>query len=490
MKTNILSAIVVVFLIGFSSCKKFLEEKPASIMVAENFYKTEADAEAAVTATYDGLNDQWNIYFRGIYLLAELPTDNAECGQGVANSYIFALNDHTYGPVNDRIYTLYTYLYKTIANANVAIDHIPQIQMDEKKKNRLVAEAKFVRGLLYFNLVRLFGDVPLVLHQVTSLNEVNVPRTATSEVYQQIISDLEFGEQYLDVVNTQKNLGRATQASATALLAKVYLTIKDYAKARDKAKSVIDNTNYGLLDSYFDIFTPQNRFNKEAIFSVQCKGNTGTGNGFGMALYLPRATIPLAGGGKVAGNSADVPTVEFYNSFKPGDLRRDRTFFTQYDAGGGLVTFRPHWYKYFDPSAITNLGEGTLNYHVIRYADMLLTYAEAINELNGPTAEAYNAVNKVRRRAYGKPVGTTNAAVDLTAGLSKDAFLDALLDERRWEFGFEDQRWFDLVRTGKLISVMKAKGSTSIKDYHVLFPLPQRELDVNKSLIQNPGYTN
>ncbi|MEI6947141.1 RagB/SusD family nutrient uptake outer membrane protein [Paraflavisolibacter sp. H34] len=489
MKRNILTALSALLLLGASSCKKFLEEQPSSLMVAENFYKTEADAEAAVTAAYDGLNDQWNIYFRGIYMLAELPTDNAECGQGVANSFIFALNDHTYGPVNDRIYTLYTNLYKTIANANVAIDKIPGIAMEEQKKNRLVAEARFVRGLLYFNLVRLFGDVPLVLHQVTSLGDVNTPRAAAADVYRQIISDLEAGEQHLDAANTQKNLGRATQASATALLSKVYLTLKEYAKARDKSKAVLDNAAYGLLDSYFDVFTPQNRFNKEALFSVQCKGNTGTGNGFGMALFLPRATIPLAGGGKVAGNSADVPTVEFYNSFRPGDLRRDRTFFTQYDAGAGSVTFRPHWYKYFDGAAITNLGEGTLNYHVIRYADLLLTYAEALNEISGPSAEAYEAVNKVRRRAYGKPITTANAAVDLS-GLGKDAFADALLEERRWEFGFEDHRWFDLVRTGKLLPVLKAKGNAGIKEHHVLFPLPQRELDVNKSLTQNPGYTN
>lgn len=487
MKKTLLSFLIL-FVIATSSCKKFLEEKPASIMVTENFYKTEADAEAAVAATYDGLNDQSNIYYRAIYLLAELPTDNAECGQGVANSFIFALKDYSYGPVNDRIYNLYTYVYKTIANANVAIDNIPAITMDETKKARFEAEARFVRALLYFNLVRLFGDVPLVLHPVASLSEVNVPKTPAAEVYKQIIADLEYGEQNLSTINAQGDAGRATQASATALLAKVYLTTKDYAKAQEKSKAIINNANFGLLDSYFDVFTPQNKNNKEALFSVQGKGNTGTGNGFAMALFLPRATIPLAGGGTVAGNSADVPTLEFYNSFKPGDLRKNRTFFTEYNAGGGLVTFKPHWYKYFDPGAITNLGEGNLNYHVIRYPDMLLTYAEALNELNGPTAEAYEAINKVRRRAFGKPLNVPNTEVDLTDGLGKDAFLNALLDERRWEFGFEDQRWFDLVRTGKLVSTMRAKGYTSIKDYNVLYPLPQRELDVNKSLTQNPGY--
>lgn len=480
---------IVLFLLATTtSCKDFLEEVPSSLMVDSNFYKTEADADAAVTAAYDKLNDQWDIYFRGIYMLAELPTDNAECGQGVANANIFALDGYTYGPVNDRIYVLYTALYKGIANANVAIDKIPGISFAEAKKNRLIAEAKFVRALLYFNLVRLFGDVPLVVNQVTTLDNVNIPRTEAAKVYQQIISDLEFGEQYLDATNSTENLGRATKASATGLLAKVFLTQKEYAKARDKAKQVLDNSQYGLLESYFDIFTPGNRFNKEILFAVQNKGNTGTSNGFGLALFLPRATIPLATGGMVAGNSADVPTQEFYNSFKSGDLRRNRTFFTEYNAGGGNVTFRPHWYKFFDPSAISTLGEGTLNYPVLRYSDLLITYAEAINELSGPTAEALEAINKVRRRAFGKAIGQADAAIDL-AGLTKTTFQDAILEERRWEFGFENQRWFDLVRTGKLISTLRAKGNTLIKDHHVLFPLPQRELDVNGKLVQNNGYT-
>lgn len=480
---------LVIFLLVATSCSDFLKEDPASLMVDSNFYKTEADADAAIIGVYDGLNDQSSIFYRGIYLLAELTTDNAECGQGVANANIFALKNFTYGPVNDRIYVLYTAVYKTIANANVAIDKIPAIPFADAKKNRLVAEARFVRALLYFNMVRLFGDVPLVLNQVTSLGDVNIPRTEASKVYEQIITDLEFAEQNLDAANSSANLGRATKASATGLLAKVYLTLKDYPKARDKAKAVIDDAQFGLVDNYFDIFTPQNRFNKEIIFDIQNKGNTGASNGFAMALFLPRSTIPLPGGGTVAGNSADVPTEEFYNSFKAGDLRKDRTFFTAYDAGAGKVTFRPHWYKFFDPSAISTLGEGSLNYPVLRYSDLLLTYAEALNEISGPSAESFEAINKVRRRAYGKPVSVANAGIDLS-GLSKTSLQDAILDERRWEFGFENHRWFDLVRTGKLLSTLRSKGNTAIKDYHVLFPLPQRELDVNKSLVQNNGYTN
>jgi hypothetical protein len=474
-------------LIAATSCSDFLEEDPASTMVVDNFYKTEADADAAIVGVYDGLNDQWNIYYRGIYMLAELTTDNAECGQGVANQFIFALNDYTYGPVNDRIETLYTSVYKTIANANVAVDKIPDIAFNDAKKNRLIGEARFVRALLYFNMVRLFGEVPLVVHQVTALDQSNTLRTPVAEVYAQIISDLEFAEQNLDATNTAANAGRAVKSAATGLLAKVYLTLKEDAKARDKARQVLDDTQFGLLASYFDVFTPANRFNKELIFAVQNKGNTGAANGFGMALFLPRSTIKLASGGTVAGNSADVPTQEFYDSFVAGDLRRDRTFFTSYDAGGGLATFRPHWYKFFDPSAITTLAEGTLNYPVLRYADLLLTYAEAINHIDGPTTEAVQAVNKVRRRAFGKAIDEPNVDVDL-AGLDETAFADAILAERRWEFGFENHRWFDLVRAGKLVSTMREKGNTRIEEYHTLFPIPQRERDVNKGVSQNDKY--
>ncbi|OAV76001.1 SusD family protein [Bacteroidales bacterium Barb7] len=481
--------IAIVFLFGgFISCTDFLEENPKGTLTDANFYKTEADAEAAVVAAYDGLNDQWNIYFRGIYLLAELPTDNAECGIGVANAQIWALDGYTHGPVNDRIQVLYQSLYQTISNANVAVDNIADIDFNQQKKERLIGEARFVRALLYFNLVRLFGGVPLELHQVSDLNNVSLAKSSVEDIYKQIIEDLKYGQQHLDEVNSSSNRGRATSIAATGLLAKVYLTIGENENARIEAKKIIDyaGTEYGLLESYYDMFTPENRYNKEFIFAVQNKGYTGTANGFALALFLPRATIPLPGGGEVNGNSADVPTEEFYNSFKSGDTRRDRTFFTQYDAGAGLVTFRPHWYKFFDPSVIANLGEGTLNYPVIRYADILLTYAEAINELNGPTPEACEAVNKVRRRAYGKDINTSDPSTDI-GGLSKEQFQDIILDERRWEFGFENHRWFDLVRTGKLLTVLRAKG-LNINDHNILFPFPQREIDTNKNLVQNPDY--
>lgn len=478
---------VVLFLL--TSCKDFLEEDARSDMTVGNFYKTEADADAAIVGAYDLLNNQWDIYFRGIYLLAELPTDNATCGVGVANANIFALDDFTFGPVNDRINVLYTALYSAIKNANVAIDNIPNISFNEAKKNRLIGEARFIRGLLYYNLVRLFGEVPLVLHQATSLNEVNIARSPIEEIYQQIIDDFTFAEGSLDETNSSVNIGRATQASAKALLASVYLTRKEYALAKVKAEETLSLPGYGLEDSYFDLFTPAHKDNKEFLFAVQNKGMTGTGNGFALALFLPRATIPLPGGGTVAGNSADVPTEEFYNSFEEGDLRKARTFFTAYDAGAGKVSFSPHWYKYFDPSAITTLDEGNLNYAVIRYAEVLLIAAEAANELDGPSEEAYTAINQVRRRAYGLPINQTNTTIDLH-GLNQSQLREAILEERRWEFGFEGIRWFDLVRTGKLEEVLHAKGIQRVQAYHQLFPLPQRELDVNKLLTQNPGYVN
>jgi starch-binding outer membrane protein, SusD/RagB family len=484
---KIYSMILLSSAILLTSCDDFLQEDPASTQVVGNFYKTEADADAAIVGVYDGLNDQSNIYYRGFYLLAELPTDNAECGQGVANSFIFALKDYSFGPVNDRIYTLYTSVYKTIANANVAIDKIPDIAFDEAKKSRLIGEARFVRALLYFNMVRLFGEVPLVTTQITSLSEVNTPRSPVADVYAQIISDLEFAEQNLNATVTTADAGRATKGAAKGLLAKVYLTLGQYDEARDKAKEVLNDTQYGLLPAYFDVFAPANRFNKELIYAIQNKGNTGASNGFAMALFLPRSTIKLPNGGTVGGNSADVPTQEFYNSFATGDLRRDRTFFTEYDAGAGKATFRPHWYKFFDPSAISTLGEASLNYPIIRYADILLTYAEAINADGGPTAEALESVNQVRRRAFGKNITTPDATVDL-AGLDQTGLAEAILAERRWEFGFENHRWFDLIRAGKFLSTMRAKGYNTVKDYNVLYPIPQRERDVNKLLTQNKDY--
>ncbi|WP_437919990.1 RagB/SusD family nutrient uptake outer membrane protein [Sphingobacterium sp. LRF_L2] len=483
MKNNFILYPLLFLVLGtVSSCKDFLQEDAPSTMTTDNFYKTEADAEAAVAAVYDG------IYSRQLYLLSELPTDNAECGQGVANSYIFALDGFTFGPVNDRIETLFSAIYATVNDANVAVAKIPEISFDETKRNRLVAEARFSRGLLYYYLVRFFGAVPLVLEPTTSAENLNVAKSSVEEVYASIIADATFAEEHLDEVNASSDAGRATKASAKILLADAYLTLKDYENARIKAKEVIDLQSYGLEADYFDLFTPENKFNKEFLFAIQNKGFTGSSTGFSMSMYLPRSLIPLPGGGKVAGNSADVPTQEYYDSFAAGDLRRDRTFFTSYDAGAGAVTFKPHWYKYFDAAAIQNLGEADLNFAIFRYADALLIYAEALNELqDGPTAEAYDAINRIRRRAYGKSITTSDATVDLV-NLTKADFQEAVLNERRWEFGYENKRWFDLVRTGNLLSVLRSKGNANVRDYHVLFPIPQRELSVNSNLTQNEGY--
>ena len=351
--------------------------------------------------------------------------------------------------------------------------------MDTDLKNRLIAEAKFMRGFYYFNLVRLFGGVPLVTKETTSLNDLAVARASVDEVYQQVIQDFTEAEAVLPATYGAGDRGRATKGAAKAFLAKVYLTRQEWPKASAKAKEVMDMGVYDLWANYADVFAIANKNGKEAIFEVQALGG-GVGEGSFMQGYM-RPNFDRVNG--VSGFGDDPVTENLYRTYRADDKRRNINLrlytATGTPAAPASVAFPCYVYKYLDPTATAN-GEGSNNFPVLRYADVVLMYAEALNEQAAASTEAYANVNRIRSRA-----GIPN----LTPNLTQAQFRDSLLLERRLELAFEGHRWFDLSRRKKLIEALKIQNpSIKVEEYHYLYPIPQTERDSNPKLSQNPGY--
>jgi len=471
----------LIFCLNFvSNGCELLKEDPEHVLVTENFYRTQEEAIAVVNAVYQRLSA--DMYNRFVEVLSDLTTDDYKNGIGMPNPFLIDLEYYNFTSENTFVASNWTQHYDGINRANVVLSRVPNIIMDENLKQRILGEAHFLRALFYFNLVRWFGGVPLVTTETQDLSNLNVPRASLEEVYALIIEDLKFAETTLPATYGSSDLGRATKGAAKILLGKVYLTQKDWSNTVQKLEEVIKNEatyNYDLHANFRDNWIQATENGKEMVFAVQFLQNPGQPNGM-MVLSAPRNRVP-----GLNGNEADIPTVDLYNAYQSGDTRRDATLFTSLTVNANTYTFpHPLFYKYYDPGAFGVPQQSNNNVFVLRYSDALLMYAEALNELQGPTAEAYNAINRVRRRAF------QDNSHDL-AGLNKDTFRDAVYKERRLEFVLEGQRWFDLVRTDRLLTVMqnhKENGTINIKPHQVLFPIPQRDRDLNPSLEQNSGY--
>lgn len=490
MRTKYIIALASFALLSCTS----LEENPESSQVTSQFYKTQDDALAAVTAVYYGLNQSSHgqtLYSSLLQIGVEMATDDYDAGPRAFNSHVRAIAILNHDPSNDRMEQLWEQTYEIINRANIAIDNISNISSDninESLRTRLINEAKFLRGLSYFNLVRWFGEVPIILHETTSLTAENlyVVQASEDEVYQQIISDLTDAEQLpAPTAYSGEDVGRASSGSAKALLSKVYLTRGQWDLAAKKSKEIIDSGWYGLFEDYNDVFDAATKNGKEHIFSVQFKGNSNyTGNG----LASRAATFDVPG---VNGGYSDMLHVEggLYESFSKNDKRLPVTFVTEMisPTDGKLYQLdAPHFHKYYDPTVVGNQGQSSRNICVLRYSEVLLIYAEALNELNGPTLEAFAAIDKVRDRAG------ISLLANIAPTLNKDQFRDSVFQERRREFVYEFHRWYDLARRGAdyYVKTLKAAGKTNAAPRHIHFPIPQRELDLNPNLKQNPDWVN
>jgi hypothetical protein len=470
-------------------CSK-LDEKPEALLVSEQFYLNEAQAVAAVNGTYRKLYESGQSLYNSLFQIGvEMATDDYEAGPRARNAHVRAISGLTHDPSNDRMEQLWKQSYDAINAANLNIERIEQMNeeiINATLKERLINEAKFLRALHYFNLVRWFGGVPLITIPISSLTpeELYVEKAEESVVYEQIIRDL---EDAADLPNYKAygegDIGRATSGAAKSLLAKVYLTQGRWEEARDKAKDVIDTEGYELFEEFADVFAVDKKNGKEHIFSAQFQGNSGY-QGNSLASRSAPADIP-----GINGDYADALHVEggLYDSFHDHDKRRSVTFTNGMISpvnGNYYALARPQFHKYYDESVVGNQSQSSKNLPIIRYAEVLLIYAEAENELDGVNQFAREAVNVVR----------TRAGIDLiTASVTdKDAFREIVFEERRKELVFEYQRWFDLVRRGAeyYISKLRAAGKTQAAPRHLHFPTPQRELNLNPNLKQHPDWIN
>ncbi|KFF05514.1 RagB/SusD family nutrient uptake outer membrane protein [Flavobacterium reichenbachii] len=487
--------IIIIFTLSaliFTSCTE-LEVTPTSFVTEDNYFNTQDDAIASVTAVYASLSldpGEQSLFGRNLYFLTDMASDYAAAGVSATNPQVRALSSLTHDATSDRVQVAWRQIYAGINRANVSIDNIPKVSASETVKTRLINEAKFIRALLYFQAVRLWGGVPIVLHEPTTieLESLKTKRRTVDEVYAQIITDLTDAEN-LPASYAAADAGRATSGAAKAILAKVYLTRKDYPNAILKANQVINGGyGYGLFESFSDIFTKTKKNGKEHIFSVQFEPNQ-AGNGSSGSTFQSTSFT-----GFTATEPADIisDVALFYDIYAAGDTRRDVSYAKQLvnPATGALYTFpKPIFKKYLDLSNLATPANVAINFPVIRYADILLSLAEAINEQSGPTAEAYEAFNQVRRRAFGKPIATPDASIDLS-GLTQASFRAAIQEERKKEFVQEGQRWFDLVRWGTLVTeIKKVTAKNSVTERNNLYPIPQSERSIDPAgLPQNPGY--
>jgi starch-binding outer membrane protein, SusD/RagB family len=487
-------AVLSLAAVGFvGACDNFLNPNPTDVLAPENFYKTSSDAIAAVNGIYE--QQKWG-HWLGYWYISDIATDDVIAtanfgsdGHRMSN-YVF---DPSEWPLGD----MWGNRFTTINRANAVLDRVPAIGMDEALKARLLGEARFFRAMSYFDLVRTFGDVPLMEHEVKSLKGLDVSRTPAAQVYALIVSDLQAAATALPASYSGSDIGRATSGAAKTLLAKVYLTEKDWTNAAATAAQVISSGRYSLNARWKDNFTISKEItNPESIFEENYDGVLDPGAGSVMMLFSLPSNFP---GGDAYGLMQVTPSL--VNQFAANDQRGNHGTFmiSPYtDASGRTITWAlpdgAAFDKYLDETSTQNMtargwAQQSNNWVVLRYADVLLMYAEAVNEggaASGMTKEA--ALNAVRTRAGIAAIGTLSQAV----------FRDSVRLERRREFVFEGSRWFDLSRWGILDATIRAKtaevatlypGETSVHGVTSnLMPVPQSELDINPKLTQNAGW--
>lgn len=498
-------ALLVVSSVGMS-CYDFLEETPGNDLVTTAFFTSDGDVRAAVNGVYGQLQSS-RIYDFTVSMLTGVESDESQKGT-FGGSDISEIDQGAFNSGGAPYLDWWQGNYAGINGANLVLKYGPNVPFrDRVVGGRLLAEAKFLRALFYFNLTLAYGDVPLLLEPTEGNDLPPVTRTPIAAVHAQIEKDLREAIAGLPFTYTGNDVGRATKGAARAMLAKLYLHQKNYAACRAHTDTIINNLGgsygYDLIADYARLLTPADKNRNEHIFSVQFSfvSQAGSSNPINYGPNTgPNPNMLLVPG--LLGQSSFAAEDSMYRYF-PNTYRKNVTFFgfradtsrtsgyTVPRIGGGTTQLNiVHCVKYFDATRTSQGQAGSTNYNVIRFADVLLMAAEAANELDGPTATAVGWVNRIRKRARTNAAGVDAPASypDLvTSQLTKDSFRRAILDERRWELCFEGHRRWDLIRTGQYLTAMRAAGKVR-EARHLLFPIPQREILLNPQLTQNPGW--
>ena len=484
LKYNLIAIALLGF--SFSSCSDFLEQNPQTDLSENDFYKTADDILSAVNGAYSSLQEG-DIYGNW-YVFGEIPSDNTRNQLSGSVTTQNEFDQFYIDTQNSMIASFWKAAYKVINRTNTVLGRIDGIEINAELANRYKLECKFIRALMYFNLVRVYGDVPLVLKEISISESYDILREPKENVYNQIIADLKEA-QGLPVSYSTAEDGRATQGAAKALLADVYMTLHKYAEAETILAEIINSGRYSLLentpgslniDGYKNVFSPVNHNSKEGIFEIQfLKGGYGEGSNYANNFAPENSGTNVVAVGGTGGNN--IPEMDIYNAYEDGDLRRDVSMSLGYYDNRKNNEWVESRYvcKFMDVPYQNN--DASNNYPVIRYADVILMYAEALNQ-NGKTAEACKYLNMTRRRGFGYQT-TETSPVDLQT-TDKAQFALMVEQERRVELAFENHRWFDLIRTGRAVEVMKSKGF-SLNETNLICPIPQKQIDVNPKLTQN-----
>lgn len=468
--------IIIVAVLGlFTSCNDFLTENLKGDYTSQNYYTSAESATMAVTGIYNSL------YGSTLWIFGDVASDDAVKGGNAGDQAdINSINDFTATSANGFLNTFWQSTYETIARSNNAIANIAPMTIDVTLRNRLVGEAKFLRAFSYFNLVNIYGKVPLKLQPQLSYATINVGLSDVSTIYAQIEKDLSDAIAVLPVSYATEK-GRVTKGAAYGMLAKVDLYEQKYTECLANIQALEDLHQYDLVKNYADLFKAGSEDSVEVIFGIRYATTTVSMIGNNLSVWFSPATE--------GGYYFDAPTQSYVDAFtdktitNSDDPRLDASIGRDGKPWFNNTTFSSSWseatgylVKKYDENTITGIAkdQSTIPYNYMRYADILLMKAEALNEAGGADAvtNAAIAVNRVRSRANLAP----------TTATTQSAMRTVIQNERRKELGFEFHRFFDLMRWGQ--ATAEAALGTDLKwtSPRFYFPLPQSELDTNQAL--------
>jgi hypothetical protein len=480
---------IFISIISLLACEDdIINLSPVSELTTSNFYESEVDFQNALISAYDVLQEKNSNDF----IMSEIKSDN---GTEMKYQYETDIDNFSVSQTNELVSEFWKIAYKGIFRINILLEKITDADFADQQRNIIIGQAKFIRAYIYFDLVRYFGDVPLATTVLKLSESVDHIRNPVDEVYQLIETDLQEASSLLPSVYTDsKDIGRVTKGAANAMLAKVYLTRKKYAEAKTSLEAVIGDTEaaYQLLPNFDDVFSLDNQNSKEIIFAIQYSSGTGgEGHNF-MNIFGPGT--PGSDVSPGVGAEHNKPTADLIRAYEPGDTRKAATL-SEYIATATDTVNTPYNRKYL---VNQNINDSGLDWPVIRFSDVILMYAEVLNELDDLSG-AIDQINKIRERAFGDQLHN----FDLSSIPDKENFRTKVLNERRVELAFENHRWFDLVRTDKALEFLQVEnrlqdwrtGETLIsfelnmQPYQTLYPIPLDEIEVsNGNLTQNEGY--
>lgn len=503
MKNHCISLLFIIpAFLCLLSCESLLDTQPTDFYTEDSFWETATHAEEATTSAYQALlhNDLYN---EQTPFMFEVMTPNAYHKDNFQSAHDFAIGTHSATTLGMNMVT-WRGCYRGIGRCNMVIDRVPAIEMDEALKTRLIGEAKFLRAFYFQKLNVLFNGVPLVITSPTSTDHSALPRSTYAEVKQQILQDLDDAIASLPENYPAASSGRATKGAALALKAQVHLQDLEYPQVVAAIDELVALDAYALFPDYNGLFRKANEGNSEIIFDVRFKSPQ-VRNSYDIihAQYNTQAPVEeLVASYQMTDGLAitESPMYDPQNPYANRDPRlaqsivylgapwRNRVADAA-DLHQTGYTFRK--YTEYNETTVGTIANSDVNYVILRYADVLLMYAEALNELNGATQAVYDAVNAVRQRP-------SVAMPALPAGLDQDAMRNAIRLERRIELAGEGAYFYD-IRRWKTIeqdmvgpvhthsgAVIETRGFNPQRDYH--WPIPYTEIDLNPALEQNPNY--